>query len=36
MKFIHQTVLVNTPSDEEKMRLQKLLKEIRDAEDNIL
>jgi len=28
--------LVNSPSDEEKARLQKLLNEIRDMEDDIL
>ncbi|KAL3779213.1 hypothetical protein ACHAWO_012857 [Cyclotella atomus] len=32
----YQTVLVNSPSEEEKMRLQKLLKEIRDVEDALL
>lgn len=32
----YQTVLVNSPSEEEKMRLQQLLKEIRDVEDEIL
>mmetsp|Transcript_45297 Transcript_45297/g.95028 ORF Transcript_45297/g.95028 Transcript_45297/m.95028 type:complete len:190 (-) Transcript_45297:268-837(-) len=32
----YQTVLVNSPPDEEKMRLSKLLKEIRDLEDEIL
>lgn len=31
-----KTVLVNSPSEEEKMRLQKLLKEIRDVEDDLL
>ena len=31
-----QTVLVNSPREEEKSRLQKLLKEIRDLEDEIL
>lgn len=32
----YQTVLVNSPPDEEKMRLQKLLREIRDVEDELL
>ncbi|KAL3802621.1 hypothetical protein HJC23_011945 [Cyclotella cryptica] len=32
----YQTVLVNSPSEEEKARLRKLLKEIRDMEDDIL
>ncbi|KAL7537351.1 hypothetical protein ACHAXR_007757 [Thalassiosira sp. AJA248-18] len=32
----YQTVLVNSPPDEEKMRLSKLLNEIRDLEDEIL
>eukprot|EP00584_Thalassiosira_punctigera_P002972 CAMPEP_0172536770 /NCGR_PEP_ID=MMETSP1067-20121228/8496_1 /TAXON_ID=265564 ORGANISM="Thalassiosira punctigera, Strain Tpunct2005C2" /NCGR_SAMPLE_ID=MMETSP1067 /ASSEMBLY_ACC=CAM_ASM_000444 /LENGTH=147 /DNA_ID=CAMNT_0013321927 /DNA_START=1 /DNA_END=444 /DNA_ORIENTATION=+ len=32
----YQTVLVNSPPEEEKMRLSKLLKEIRDLEDEIL
>jgi hypothetical protein len=32
----HKTVLVNSPPEEEKMRLLKILKEIRDLEDEIL
>jgi len=32
----YQTVLVNSPPDEEKRRLQALLKEIRDVEDELL
>ncbi|KAK1741816.1 formiminotransferase-cyclodeaminase [Skeletonema marinoi] len=32
----YQTVLVNSPTEEEKMRLQALLKEIRDVEDELL
>lgn len=32
----YQTVLVNSPPEEEKMRLQALLKEIRDVEDELL
>mmetsp|Transcript_21860 Transcript_21860/g.33195 ORF Transcript_21860/g.33195 Transcript_21860/m.33195 type:complete len:191 (-) Transcript_21860:28-600(-) len=32
----YQTVLVNKPPDDDKQRLQKLLKEIRDAEDSVL
>ena len=31
-----KTVLVNSPSEEEKMRLSKLLTEIRELEDEIL
>ena len=32
----YQTVLVNSPPEEEKMRLITLLKDIRDVEDGIL
>lgn len=32
----HQTIMVNSPSDEEKVRLKQLLKEIRHLEDEIL
>ena len=32
----YQTVLVNSPPDEERLRLQALLKEIRDVEDELL
>ena len=32
----YQTVLVNSPPDEEKIRLQRLLREIRDVEDELL
>ncbi|KAL3757349.1 hypothetical protein ACHAWU_008510 [Discostella pseudostelligera] len=32
----YQTVLVNSPPEDEKKRLQQLLKEIRDMEDSIL
>ena len=32
----YQTVLVNSPDEEEKMRLMTLLKDIRDVEDGIL
>ena len=32
----YQTVLVNSPSEGEKMRLKGLLKEIREVEDGIL
>jgi formiminotetrahydrofolate cyclodeaminase len=32
----YQTVLVNSPPEEEKMRLQRLLIEIRDVEDQLL
>ena len=32
----YQTVLVNTPPEEEKLRLQKLLKEIQDIENGLL
>ena len=31
-----QTVMVNSPSDEEKVRLKGLLKEIRKVEDEVL
>ena len=32
----YQTVLVNKPPEDDKQRLQNLLKEIRDAEDSVL
>eukprot|EP00535_Pseudo-nitzschia_heimii_P000789 CAMPEP_0197184576 /NCGR_PEP_ID=MMETSP1423-20130617/10143_1 /TAXON_ID=476441 /ORGANISM="Pseudo-nitzschia heimii, Strain UNC1101" /LENGTH=199 /DNA_ID=CAMNT_0042635421 /DNA_START=160 /DNA_END=759 /DNA_ORIENTATION=- len=32
----YQTVLVNTPPEEEKLRLQKILREIQDVENEIL
>ena len=32
----YQTVLVNSPPEEEKLRLQKLLKDIQDIENRLL